>query len=135
MTRQPPVNLKVGFTGSRDGMSLYQGSQLADLFSLLMVRDYGGEFHYGTHAEVVLKADEQAAKMAAACGFRLRPYHAVQGGELLRNRRIVEAVDLLVAAPATDREIQRSGTWATVRYARRKTIMVVMLSRGQEVER
>jgi hypothetical protein len=49
---------------------------------------------------------------------------------LVRNHHIVDAVAVLLAAPHTDREEQRSGTWATVRYARTKGIPVVMLSRG-----
>jgi hypothetical protein len=57
-------------------------------------------------------------------------HHASAGKELDRNRAIVAAVDVLVAAPLEDREVQRSGTWATVRSARRKGIPVVMLSRG-----
>ena len=38
---------------------------------------------------------------------------------LLRNAVIVDGCDLLVAIPAGDREEWRSGTWATVRYARK----------------
>jgi hypothetical protein len=38
---------------------------------------------------------------------------------LKRNREIVRAVDRLIAAPLTDTEVARSGTWATVRFARR----------------
>jgi hypothetical protein len=47
------------------------------------------------------------------------PYHA-------RNRTIVDASDILLAAPAQRKEIPRSGTWATVRYARRSGIPVVL---------
>ena len=36
-----------------------------------------------------------------------------------RNHDIVDATERLVAAPATMSEELRSGTWATVRYARR----------------
>lgn len=37
-----------------------------------------------------------------------------------RNHDIVDSSDVLIAAPKTDYEEQRSGTWATVRYALKK---------------
>jgi hypothetical protein len=36
-----------------------------------------------------------------------------------RNRKIVDVVEVLLAVPFEDAEVLRSGTWATVRYARR----------------
>lgn len=122
--------MKVGFTGTREGMSVKQREQLDYLFSRFSggVR---GEFHYGTHQNVQLTADHQAALIADRY-FRLCvPHHARTGGELARNREIVRDVDVLIAAPRTDREELRSGTWSTVRYARRKGIPVIMLSRGR----
>ena len=38
---------------------------------------------------------------------------------LERNRDIVDACDILIACPRTLKEELRSGTWATVRYARK----------------
>lgn len=40
-----------------------------------------------------------------------------RGVELQRNRQMVDIADIVVAAPGTMKEILRSGTWATVRYA------------------
>jgi hypothetical protein len=37
---------------------------------------------------------------------------------LVRNRDIVTASEMMIACPAQPDEIQRSGTWATYRYAR-----------------
>jgi hypothetical protein len=51
---------------------------------------------------------------------------------LVRNHHIVNAAEVLVAAPHVDAEELRSGTWATIRYARAKGIPVVMLSRGPQ---
>jgi len=44
-----------------------------------------------------------------------------------RNKRIVDASDLLIAAPKTETEQLRSGTWATVRYAkyRKKNVHIL----------
>lgn len=43
---------------------------------------------------------------------------------LIRNREIVSEVEALVAAPRRMSEDRRSGTWATVRYARAKKIPI-----------
>jgi hypothetical protein len=46
---------------------------------------------------------------------------------LMRNRAIVDSVKVLVAAPASDHEVLRSGTWATVRYARKRGVLVLVV--------
>jgi hypothetical protein len=122
--------VRVGFTGTREGMSRDQARQLRWLLDALLDSHLAdGEFHYGTHATVALLADGEAAQIAAELGVKaLVPHHAFHGQELARNRRMVAQIDLLVAAPLTDAEEQRSGTWATVRYARERGIPVVMLS-------
>ena len=121
--------MKVGFTGTRRGMTQVQLDQLAFVLGIVGIPS-GQEFHYGTHESVRLLADEQARNLAVLLGFTPVPHHARRGEELQRDRDMVGLVDLLVAAPLTDREEVRSGTWATVRYARQRCIPVVMLSRG-----
>ena len=37
-----------------------------------------------------------------------------------RNHDIVDETELLIACPKEPEEITRSGTWATIRYARKK---------------
>ena len=46
---------------------------------------------------------------------------------LERNRAIVDACDILIACPKGMQEEQRSGTWATVRYARRRDRPIVIV--------
>ena len=48
---------------------------------------------------------------------------------LERNHDIVDAVDILIAAPYTNEEQLRSGTWATIRYARKQGKQVIVLPR------
>ena len=45
---------------------------------------------------------------------------------LARNRVIVESSTLLIACPAEVYEVQRSGTWATVRLARKLRLQILL---------
>jgi len=56
---------------------------------------------------------------------------------LVRNRDIVDATDMLIAAPATRKEVLRSGTWATIRYAKKmkKWIYIIYPSGHKEIIR
>lgn len=84
-------------------------------------------------------ADEEAATIARSLGYELvgypgrpvgdpkrstirndveYPVPTVKSPELARNRRIVDDSGRMIAAPREPAEILRSGTWATVRYAR-----------------
>lgn len=44
-----------------------------------------------------------------------------------RNKDIVNAADIIIAFPGTYKEVQRSGTWATIRYAKKmgKKLIIV----------
>jgi hypothetical protein len=44
-----------------------------------------------------------------------------------RNQHIVDCADVLIATPSTSVEQLRSGTWATIRRARRKEIPVYLV--------
>lgn len=46
---------------------------------------------------------------------------------LERNRDVVDASDVLLACPGGMAEEQRSGTWATIRYARKAGKPVVIV--------
>ena len=115
--------MKVGFTGTRRGLSIAQARQLR---TVLYALKSATEFHHGG----AVGADQQAASFV---GSTLRVVEYSAGTDpLRRNREIVAAVDLLIAAPSEDGEQLRSGTWATVRYARQAGLPIVMLSRGDE---
>lgn len=158
--------MKVGFTGTRKGMSKAQTAQLMDMLRALERATPVGaprEFHHGGADGADSEADQLAhfhgyvvhlhpcpgvcadAEPRAANGYgQVRRTAALERGRfnghqvewkevlppLVRNRNIVAACDVLIAAPETDKEQQRSGTWATVRYARAAGKPVVMLSRG-----
>jgi len=103
----------IGFTGTRHGMTKPQRATLAGL-----LRSRSGEFHHGD----AIGADREAARLAFYYGCKLVPHRPTghrSEDYLARNREIVDAADELLAAPYGMEEEQRSGTWATVRYARR----------------
>lgn len=127
--------MKVGFTGTRKGMSNRQ-LQIVEL--LLCNFNVSDGYHGGC-----IGADEQFHKL---CNEKLIPptiypsnisqtygdcpnyYHRHQPMKPLeRNRRIVSESNIIIATPREDKEVLRSGTWSTIRYARkaRKHIIIV----------
>lgn len=129
---------KVGFTGTRHGMSGAQKEALFQVFD----KYYGSEFHHGD----CWGADAEAHDIAIHYNMRIHIHPpsdekarafktlkvvrtSMPKPYLQRNHDIVDSCDILIAAPHTDKEILRSGTWATVRYARRKNVPVILLPR------
>lgn len=118
--------MKVGFTGTRNGMNDQQAYMLGALLEELKVT----ELHHGDcngadaqahflatsrNIRVVLHPpanDRERAHLEAECAAVRAPLPY-----LVRNRNIVIETEVLIATPSTVRETLRSGTWATVRYA------------------
>lgn len=123
--------MKIGFTGTRSGMSRWQVKQLMAFLRAFSTTGREVEFHYGTHETVDLLADTEAATIAEQFGFTLCPHHATRGTELKRDRAQVAVTDFTIAAPLTNREQPRSGTWTTVRYTREAEKPVILLARGK----
>jgi hypothetical protein len=132
-TTKPAPSL--GFTGTREGMSKAQQEALR----MLLRRLRPGVFHHGD----CVGADEQAhhivRRECPACRIHVHPpedaaLRAHCRGDLLhppkaylqRNEAIVDAADFLFAAPEGE-ETNRSGTWATVRYARRREVATAVI--------
>lgn len=123
----------VGFTGTRQGLTQPQRNELAVALSdLLRVADTNNlphEFHHGD----CIGADYEAHYLARKLGWTIvvhppenTKYEAWCIADqrrpsfpfLTRNHNIVRATDLLIACPRSNVEELRSGTWATIRYAR-----------------
>lgn len=122
--------MKIGFTGTQEGMTGPQSAALAGYLST--ARFDIEEAHHGDcigadaefHAHVRLWAPRAlivghiplASDRRAFCNFdEVREPHEY----LVRNHHIVDETVILLAAPKGP-ETLRSGTWATIRYAREK---------------
>jgi hypothetical protein len=115
----------VGFTGTRQGMTEAQAARVARMMASLR-----GWLHHGD----CLGSDAKAHELARGAGMKiaihppdksdLRAFcegdevHSPKG-YLVRDRDIVDASVGLIATPVGFTEEQRSGTWATIRYAGR----------------
>jgi len=52
---------------------------------------------------------------------------------LKRNHDVVDACDLLIACPHTKKEVLRSGTWATIRYAKKVNKKMIIINPNGDV--
>jgi len=126
----------IGFTGTRDGVTEPQ----FDALSSLLAKYQPEEVHHGdcvgadvsfhsaamceTEARIVTHPPKVESMRAVCVGTRTTILPAKD--YLERNKDIVNSSDLLIACPKGPEE-RRSGTWSTVRYARKvgKPVVVV----------
>ena len=126
----------VGFTGTREGMTALQKALFIDRLASLCPE----AFHFGDDDGADREAHELVRLHCPKCRTishppdndarrafckadevrEPRPY-------LVRNRAIVFCIAELIAAPKTVAEELRSGTWATIRYARAAQKRIHML--------
>ncbi len=133
--------LRIGFTGTRHGMTDDQKKE----FEKLVTSKEFEEFHHG----MCEGADEQAhhimedenpdvkiighppkftgSKVNVPCHILMKP-----DDYLARNHNIVDATDILIATPDV-KEKTRSGTWSTVRYARKKGKKIYIIHKNGRV--
>ena len=132
-------NIKIGFTGTKKGVTRDQHERFK-----LTLSKYNGVLHHGD----CIGADDEAHSLAlflkmpivihppnncksrAFCGLQFpnkmvtmvdpKPY-------LNRNHDIVDACDILIATPKQHEEVLRSGTWATIRYARKTGKKIIII--------
>lgn len=127
--------MRVGFTGTREGMTSHQKKQVAALLAALVAKEGHHGDCYGSDEDFhrILKfkrlriighpPDKNSHR--AFCDFDESkpplPY-------LTRNKGIVLQTEALIATPAGYLMEQRSGTWSTVRFAVKgnKIVFVVL---------
>lgn len=130
--------LTIGFTGTRDGMTEAQEEAVKDLLLHLgATRLLHGACHgadrqahriaIGMFRDLYPARPEQLywAEQHIAPGDTIHPLPASDvkpNPEIWRNHKIVDRADVMIAAPASPIEILRSGTWATIRYAKQTEV-------------
>lgn len=146
---------RIAFTGTRRGITRPQVVALTDVMTVLRlsaprVPFDEREFLHGccvgadrsahdlVHATRWWKIvgypgreDQREWAMQIYRGGSLRVVHPVPSGrspELARNHDMVDDSTILVACPGEHTERLRSGTWATVRYARKKAVPVIIIT-------
>lgn len=120
--------MKIGFTGTREGMTQHQKEQ----FVLKMFELLPDEFHHGdcegadAEAHDIVRELLPKVKIVVYPPLSFRKRAMKQGDEMLepeayikRDYKIVDSTDCLIGAPKTDAEQIRSGSWTTIRYARK----------------
>lgn len=133
---------KIGFTGTQKGMTVAQRHTLRTRLAMMFVEEarHGdcvgadAEFHDACVYHKVpriwihppLNPVKQAFCETKDWGASVvnvvppRPY-------LARNRDIVDGGDILIATPSGYEEELRSGTWSTVRYARKQNKRIYII--------
>lgn len=125
----------IGFTGTRNGLTPQQRGHLETLLESFGPDDV---FHHGD----CVGADAQAHEVALSQGISIHIHppkddwyranckdaaHIAEPKPYLeRNHDIVDSCDVLIAMPSSKREVLRSGTWATIRYARKRKKSIVI---------
>lgn len=124
----------VGSTGTREGMTEAQAGEMLNQLTLAGAVS----LHHGD----CQGADEQAHAIGRKLGLWIVGHPPTASGLraftdcdelrdprpfLVRNRDIVRETALLIATPQ-GRETLRSGTWATIRYARRLRVPLIIIT-------
>ena len=129
--------MRVSFTGTRSGMNPWQKQQLEKF-----LKEHKNRMTIFAHGSCVGADVEAHAMVQGICGsgiyIAVFPSTAktrvhVQGADYIadpkppleRDKDIVDCgCDLLLAAPLQMNEALRSGTWSTIRYAKKKKVRV-----------
>lgn len=120
--------MKIGFTGTHQGMTLVQKKSVTKILKNISVIL---EVHHGD----CIGADEDFHNICVYLNIPIiihppikdkarafcKNYYQIREPKdyIVRNHDIVDETDLLIACPKGFKEELRSGTWTTVRYARK----------------
>lgn len=120
--------MRVGITGTREGMSQAQKER----FVLRLYELQPTQFHHGDCLGADAEGHDIVREFFPNVEIHVHPpisdyMRAFRRGDIIyepdhyipRDRRIVDMTEFMFGAPLTDTEIVRSGTWTTIRYAKK----------------
>lgn len=130
------IYTKVGVTASRDGLSHAQKEWVKKFLKENKVCSLHHGDCKGGDDELAIMFSKEGSHIVAYPGNSptLRAQCTVNdfthpcADNLVRNRRIVNATELVLAFPNTPIERTRSGTWFTIRYARKKKVLLIIIN-------
>jgi hypothetical protein len=126
------MSTKIGFTGTRHGMTVKQKLTLEELLRTI---DHDDPNARAAHGDCVGADAEFHTIVKKVFGFPIEVFppdiedmqakcegdvHHPPKAYLKRDRDIVDWATYMIATPHQEKEVRRSGTWATIRYARKK---------------
>lgn len=132
-----------GFTGTREGMNSNQKKQIKQLLQKDLDIGVEIEVHHGDCIGADKDFHDICCELSSDIEIIIHPGGLQTGHNSLRaycksdtikpikdyldrNRDIVDMSDALIACPISDVEILRSGTWYTIRYARKVNTPILM---------
>ena len=125
--------VKIGFTGSRTGMTIQARKTFEEFLKTITI----DEFHHGD----CIGCDAEAHEIVSSKGITTIIHPPTNskarafclGNSILpakeylkRNQDIVNCTDVLIAFTPTKEEIVRSGTWSTIRYAKKQKKHIII---------
>jgi hypothetical protein len=136
----------ISFTGTQKGMTSYQKMSFLKVIQFLKTKRNITQFNHGD----CIGADTDAHEVVSKYDIPIHIYPGVdkrgaspkrafcingtihQSQEyLIRNKKMVDLCNVLIACPAESTEQLRSGTWSTIRYAKTiKTSIVTIYPDG-----
>ena len=128
----------IGFTGTRDMLPEERYNSLTDYLKKCLLTE-GAYLHHGD----CIGSDAMAHMIATTLGYKIHIHPPINesarafcNGDVMhkakdyldRNKDIVNVSDLLIAMPKNPKmEELKSGTWSTVRYAKRNDKEVIII--------
>lgn len=128
--------MKVGITGTREGLTEAQKIRMNSLGeAAITVLHHGDCIGVDAYSHSMARHSHIRVEVHPPSDNRERAHSQLGPSDvehppkpyLARNHDIVDASDVLVAFPKGYSEELRSGTWATVRYARKQKVPVVIV--------
>lgn len=121
--------MKVGMTGTRFGLTEPQFEAFQRVLPWVTITEFHHGDCVGADAEIATFLKQEQPSIRIVCRpctiTKARAYTEADEthepiGPLDRNQLIVDSVEMMLAFPGKMAEQQRSGTWFTIRYARRQ---------------